>query len=126
MQGGRLRHKVSIWKYTEAQDGYGQPIKEYKKLGDAWAEIRPLLGTESFNDKMVHTEHTHKILMRYNKLYTAEVDATMQIRYLDNVRGRIRVFEIHGDPSNYMERDFQLQFNVKEVFDHDVSHPIPT
>ena len=113
MQGGRLRHLVEIWAYTEVTDGYGEPIKNYTSVGKAFAEIRPLLGRENFNEKMYRTDHTHKILMRYIPL---PLESTMQIRYNG------RVFEVIGDPSNYMERDIQLQFNCNETFDHDKVH----
>jgi head-tail adaptor len=56
------------------------------------------------------TEHTHKILMRFIPI---DIDATYQIRYMG------RVFEVIGAPSNWMERNIQWQFNVKEVFDAD-------
>ncbi len=117
MQGGRLRHLVEVWKYEEKSDKYGEPIKSYELVTKAWAEIRPLKGTETFNEKEVHTEHTHKILMRY---YEADLNATLQIRYDKTGDGsNIRVFKVAGDPSNWMERDIQWIYNVKELFDHD-------
>jgi len=116
MQIGRLRHVVSVWAYTEAPDTFGQPQKDYIKLADAFAEIRPLVGTEAFNEKMVHTEHTHKIMLRY---FTLDLDATMQIRYDELGDGsNIRVFEVDGAPSNFMERNIYWQFNCKEVFNN--------
>ena len=108
MQIGRLRHLVEIWKYTETKNDYGEPDRTYELLTKAWAEVRPLLGREGFYEKMEVTEQTHKILMRYTPL---PLDATMQIRY-DG-----RTFEVIGQPSNWMERNIQWQFNVKEVFD---------
>ncbi len=114
MQGGRLRHKIEIWKYDEVVDDYGEPLKQYSKIADSWAEIRPLTGREGFYDKMEVTEQTHKILTRYIYL---PIDATMQIRYNN------RKFEVIGAPINVLERNVQLQFNVKEVFEHDVAQP---
>ena len=109
MQIGRLKHFVTIERLVETSDDFGQPIKSWVKLSDAWAEIRPLLGTESYNEKMIHTEHTHKIMIRYFHL---DLNATMRIIYMDH--GYKRVFDLHGDPSNWMERNIYWQFNVKE------------
>ena len=116
MQIGRLRNLIEVWKYVEQTDAFGEPIKNYTLITKAYAEIRPLLGTETFNEKEVHTEHTHKILMRY---IPTPIDATMQIRY------GTRIFEVHGQPSNWMERDIQLIFNCTELFDHDLIHKAP-
>ena len=110
MQGGRLRNLVEIWYYKETPDDYGEPIKGYVKVATAFAEIRPLLGRENFYEKMEVTDHTHKILMRYIPL---QLDATMQIRWNGFV------YEVIGQPSNWMERNIQWQFNCKEVFDAD-------
>lgn len=106
---GKLRHKCSLYIYSETQDAYGEPIKTYTKLTDFWGEIRPLTGTEEFGEKEIHTEHTHKITCRY---FFIPLDATMQIRH-DN-----RVFEVDGAPSNWQERNISWTFNVKEVFEH--------
>jgi len=110
MQGGRLRNLVEIWQYKENTDEYGEPIKTYEKIGKVWAEVRPLLGRENFYEKMEVTDHTHKILTRYIPL---PLDATMQIRWNGHT------YEVIGQPSNWMERNIQWQFNVKEVFDAD-------
>jgi len=119
LQIGRLRHLVELWEYHEDQDDFGEPIKKYTKVTDAWAEIRPLKGTETFNEKEVHTEHTHKIMMRY---FDLKVNATMQIRYDKKGDGNYRIFEVDGDPSNWLERDINWIFNVREVFNHDDIH----
>jgi len=108
MQIGRMRNLVEVWKYIEVQDSYGQPKRTYEKLGDVWAEIRPLLGRETFYEKMEVTDQTHKILMRY---FPLQLDATMQLRYEG------RVFEVIGQPANVLERNIQWQFNVRELFD---------
>ncbi len=116
MQTGRLRHLISIWTYVDTNDEFGEPIKTYEKLADAFAEIRPLVGTETYNEKMVHTEHTHKIMTRY---FHFPLNSTMQIRYDEVGDGsNIRVFEVDGAPSNFVERNIYWQFNCKEVFDN--------
>ena len=109
MNIGRLRHKCALYLFSEKMDSYGEPIKTYTHVTDFYAEIRPLKGYEAFDEKEVHTEHTHKILCRY---FNLPLDATMQIRY-DN-----RVFEVDGAPSNWQERNISWTFNVKVVFEH--------
>ena len=120
LQIGKLNHLVELWAYVETPDEFGEPIKNYTLVTKAWSEIRPLKGTETFNEKEVHTEHTHKIMMRY---FDLDLDATMQIRYDKIGDGKvIRTFEVAGDPSDWMERDIFWVFNVKEQFEHDDIH----
>ena len=115
MQIGRLRHFLTLEKLIETTDSFGQPIKSWERVVDFFGEIRPLKGTETYNEKEIHTEHTHKILCRY---FHMQIFATMRLKYDDN--GRIRYFEVSGDPSNWMERDIQWIFNTHETtFEHD-------
>jgi len=116
---GKLRHLVELWEYHEDQDEFGEPIKKYTLVTKAWANIRGLLGREIYNEKEFHTEHTHKIFMRY---FNLDLDATMQIRYDKDGSGKYRVFEVDGAPTNYYERDIFWTFNVREVFNHDDIH----
>ncbi len=115
MQISRLRNYVILERLVETIDNVGQPVKSWIEVTPFWAEIRPLLGTETYNEAMIHTEHTHKIMCRY---FHISIFSTMRIRFDD--KGRERVFDVHGDPSNWMERDINWIFNVKEkTFDHD-------
>lgn len=113
MRAGELRHLVSLEKYVETQDAFGQPKMAYQELMKAWAEIRPLLSYESFNEKQENTEQTHRIKIRYRP----GIEQTMRFKY-DN-----RYFEVVGAPSNWMERNVFLFFRVKEVFEHHLIHP---
>ena len=114
MRAGRLRHLVTIEKYTETQDAVGQPISAYTTFAQAWCSIQPMLGRENFAEQMVSTEQTHKINMRY----ISGIDSTMRLKF------GTRYFEIIGNPINFMERNTYLTFNVKELYDHDTVHPI--
>jgi len=105
---------VSLERLVETADDYGQPIKTWVKVLDMFCEIRPLLGTETYNERELHTEHSHKILTRYQHI---NFFATMRIVFDD--KGTIRIFDVFGDPSNWMERDIQMIFNVREKFEHD-------
>ena len=113
MEAGKLRHLVSLEKYIEGQDEFGEPTKAYAELFKAWAEIRPLLGYENYQEKQVNTEQTHRIKVRYRE----GIEQTMRFKYRD------RYFEVIGSPANYMERNIFLFFRVKEVFDHKTIHP---
>ncbi len=114
MNISRMRHLITIERLTEKADDYGQAIKTWVKLADAYAEIRPLKGTEAYNEKEVHTEHTHKIYCRY---FYMDLNATMRIKFQDV--GRVRYFDVDGDPSNFLERDISWLFSVNESFEHD-------
>jgi len=114
MQAGLLRHLVVIEKYVETRDPTGGVIKTYSEFAQAWASIQPMLGREHYTEQRVSTEQTHRINMRY----IPGVESTMRLTH----NGRI--FEIIGNPINYMEQSKYLTFNVKELYDHDTVHPI--
>jgi len=116
MNIGKLNHLVELWEYREVQDEFGEPIKKYTHLTDAWAEIRPLKGMEFFGDKEFNTVHSHKIRMRY---FALDIDAKMQVRYDKIGDGNYRTFEVDGAPSNYLENDVFWVFAVKETFSHE-------
>ncbi len=114
MQIGRLRHYVILERLVEKPDTFGQPVKTWVEVTPFFAEIRPLKGTETYNERELHTEHTHKIYCRY---FHFNLNATMRIKFDD--KGRERIFDVDGDPSNWMERDVNWIFNVREKFEHD-------
>ena len=114
MKGGELRHKIELQRYSETQDNFGEPIKGYIHFAFAYAQVRPLTGRESYQEEMVSTQQTHKIKMRYIQ----GVESTMRIVFGG------RIFEIIGNPINYHERNIHLTFNAKELFEHDVVHPV--
>ena len=122
MQIGKLRHKVEIQRYNESVDAYGEPIKQWEHYSNAWTSIRPLTGREPFNDKEFHTEQTHKIVMRWQR----GLESTMRFLWFDDYEGRTRVFELIGNPINFNQNSRDTLFNSKEIFDHDIPHPIFT
>ena len=113
MEAGKLSHLISLEKYVEGNDEFGQPTKGYQELFKAWAEIRPLLGYEHYSEMQVNTDQTHRIKVRYRP----GIEQTMRFKY------GMRYFEVIGSPANYMERNIFLFFRVKEVFDHHSIHP---
>ena len=44
-----------------------------------------------------------------------KIKSDMRIVYEDDL-GNIRYFEMYGDPSNFMEKNVQWIFNVRETF----------
>jgi len=122
MKIGRLRHQIQVFRYEEKQDEYGEPIKTYEFYSKAYAEIRPLTGREPFDEKMFITEQTHKIYMRWMR----GLESTMRLVWHDAYEGRDRMFEIIGNPINHMEKSKLTMFNAKEMFNHDIPHPLNT
>ncbi len=114
MKAGRLRHYVELQRYQETTDDFGEPIKGYEHLMFTFAEVRPLLSRENWHGDMVNSEQTHKIMMRYRD----GVEGTQRILFKN------RIFELVGSPLNYLEKDIFYVFNVKEIFEHDVPHPV--
>jgi SPP1 family predicted phage head-tail adaptor len=65
IQLGRLRHRVSVQRPTEAPDSYGEPVQTWTTVAERWAEIDAPTGREFVRAQQVFAEVTHVIRMRY-------------------------------------------------------------
>lgn len=71
MEAGKLRHRLQVQSYTEAQDTVGQSIKTWSLETTRYGEVQPLQGRELFNAQQVQPQTTHKVIMRYYALTPA-------------------------------------------------------
>jgi len=62
---GRLRHRVTVERRSEALDEFGQRVDVWTEIATAWAKVRPLSGREYLAASGVRAEITHEITMRY-------------------------------------------------------------
>jgi len=62
---GPMRHRIVIQLATETQDTYGDTTFAFAKVREVWAEVKPVSGTESFDQEQVDARITHRIRMRY-------------------------------------------------------------
>ncbi|KIF80902.1 phage head closure protein [Noviherbaspirillum autotrophicum] len=65
MRAGKLRHKVTIERYSEGQDEIGQPVQTWETVGTFPASVEPINGREYFAASAAQSEVTTKIRMRY-------------------------------------------------------------
>ena len=68
MQGGKLRHRISIEKPFKTRDADGQNIPFYVPVLSVWGSIKQLSGKQiaMASAKTITTTATHEIRMRYN------------------------------------------------------------
>lgn len=86
MEIGKLRHRVTIEKYTETRSSAGQVLKTYTTSSTRWAQIRPLTTKEILQAQQIHAEITHELFLRY----------PLDVSTKDRVIYNSRTFEIIG------------------------------
>jgi SPP1 family predicted phage head-tail adaptor len=81
---GRLRHRVTVERRSEALDELGQRNNVWTAIATAWAKVRPLSGREFLSASGVRAEITHEITMRY----------PIDVKPKDRVLFGLRLFDI--------------------------------
>jgi SPP1 family predicted phage head-tail adaptor len=104
LNNGNLRHRITFQKQTEAQNDYGEEIKDWVDEATVWASINPISGKEFFSAEKVSSEVSHKINMRY----TPGISPDMRIRFNERFFSIISVI-------NFQERNIELQLLCKEL-----------
>ena len=79
MQAGRLRHRITIQRKTEARDSYGDAVPTWSDVAEVWAEILSVTGREEY----LSEQHRETGQWR------------IRIRKRDGMNGTMRV--LHGD-----------------------------
>jgi SPP1 family predicted phage head-tail adaptor len=65
MEIGRLRHRVTIERATDAANSMGEPIQTWATLATVWASVEPTAGNEKFASMQVQGEVDTRIVCRY-------------------------------------------------------------
>ena len=86
MEIGKLRHRISVEKYTETRGTTGQVLKSYTESTTRWAQIKSLTTRELLQAQQIHAEITHEVWLRHPLDITAK----------DRVNFENRIFEILG------------------------------
>ena len=81
MRAGTLKDRVTIQRWTAENDPTWGPSPGWNAIGDVWANVTPVSGTEKPDAAGVQTTITHRIIMRYR----ADVTTKDRIIY----RGRV-------------------------------------
>lgn len=106
---GELRHRITIQKFNNNQNEYGEvEINTHASWSDVAvvrAGIYPISGKEFFSAETVNSEVTHKVKIRYIEGITSN----MRIKFGD------RYFEIISQPINFQEKNIELQLLCKEL-----------
>ncbi|AMO58116.1 hypothetical protein GZ77_20490 [Endozoicomonas montiporae] len=67
MNPGRLRHRITLQRFTKARNDFGEVIEEWEELGKCWAEVKPVNGKETFVAQQFVAQSTHEVWMRFRK-----------------------------------------------------------
>lgn len=103
IRAGTLKHQISIERYTEQQDLFGEPIKSWSVLNTVRANLKPLNGKEEFNIQIKNTV-THKITIRYTNITPK-----------DRLTFNSRIFDIQY-VLNINEENEELQILAEEKY----------
>ena len=103
MKIGKLRHKITIQKFTHSRDSFGAMIPEWVDFASSWASISPVSGKEYFAAHQINAEITTKITIRYMPGIAPEM----------RVAFKGRVFEILS-VLNFEEKNVELNLMCKE------------
>lgn len=106
MDIGRMKHRITIQKYIESKNEYGEVIKNWVDFKTVWASVEPILGRKFFMAETVNSEITHEITMRY----IPGVKTNMRVKFKD------RIFEQKAPPINVRESNKELKLMCKELF----------
>ena len=81
MNAGKLRHRVTIQKLEEVDDGYGGIEEKWQDMITVWAVVEPLRGNERYTAQQVQAELTHKVTIRYKP----GIKPDMRLKYGDRI-----------------------------------------
>lgn len=106
MKIGRLRHRITIQKYTATRDSFGADVEDWTDIANVWASITPVSGKEYYAAQQINAEITTKITIRYIK----DINPKMRVVFKD------RMFEILS-VINSEERNIELNLMCKECLE---------
>ncbi|QUH21081.1 phage head closure protein [Alkaliphilus sp. B6464] len=78
MNPGKLNKRITIYKDTDKQDDYGEPLDKKIVLHKCWASIKNKSGTEQFKADTPFSKVITSFLIRYTRKV---IDTTMKIEF---------------------------------------------
>ena len=81
MKIGKLRHRITLQRFTKTRNDFGEVIEDWEDVGKCWAEVKPVSGKETFTAQQFVAEATHEVWMRFRK----------------DIKARDRVIDHHGN-----------------------------
>lgn len=70
MQSGKLKHRLTLQKYSYIQDEVGQPIPQWTDIATVYAKVEGVQGREFLAANSEQHATTWRIIMRYRDDFT--------------------------------------------------------
>ncbi|EIX9711374.1 phage head closure protein [Klebsiella pneumoniae] len=67
MQAGRLRHRITIQRFTSSRSPSGQPVEIWEDGATIWAEVKGISGRELLAAGAERSDATIRVWSRYRK-----------------------------------------------------------
>lgn len=85
MRAGTLKDRITLQRWAAANDPSWGPAAGWAEIGDAWADVTPVSGTERRDGQGVQETISHQIRMRYRTDLTTKDRIIYRGRTLDIV-----------------------------------------
>ncbi len=79
-QAGQLDRRITIKKFSETTDSFGQQVKSFSTLASVWANVVEKVGREGEDGDMIAATKKVEFIIRYR----TDVDEEMRILYNNN------------------------------------------
>ena len=79
-QAGQLDRRITIKKFSETTDNFGQQVKSFSTLDSVWANVVERVGREGEDGEMIAATKKVEFIIRYR----TDVDEEMRILYNNN------------------------------------------
>lgn len=105
MRAGELRHQVTVQRYTETQNDFGEVVKGWFDLFTTRANVRPITGKEIALDYTIVNKLTHRVFLRYR----ANIKPNDRVIYKDRELNITSVINID-------ESDVSIELLCEEIY----------
>lgn len=109
INSGKYRHVITFQRLRNTPNTYGEVSKSVANNWEDFAKVRaaifPISGKEVISREEQKGQITHRVYIRY----FAGLDSNMRIKF-----GK-RLFDIVSPPINYEEKNWEMNFLVREL-----------
>ena len=93
MRAGTLKERITLQRWAAGVDSTWGPTPGWTNIGEVWADVTPVSGTERPDGKGIQTTISHEIRMRYRSDLTTTKD---RIVYRGRVLDIVAVVDVDG------------------------------
>lgn len=83
MQAGKLRHRVTIQRFTDDVNDAGESFQEWVDWKTRWANVEPQNSREYFQGDQVQSQTTHRVTIRQLDMVHPKYRLVFKGRYLN-------------------------------------------